>query len=402
MTVSLIGDGVTLVALAWQAYELSDAPTALGMIMMAMSIPQLLLLLFGGAISDRFERRWVMMGADLIRSLALSVLGTLSLLGLVEIWHIAVIAAFYGAGSAFFGPAFDAVVPELVPTALLPQANALDQFVRPTAARLVGPALGGWIIAGVGVGWAFIVDAFTFAVSIACLLRLGKIKPLQPSAEPTESLNLWAEIHEGLQFVRSRSWLWGTFAAATLAYLVFLGPSEVLLPYLVKNELHGDASDLGMVLAMGGIGAIVASALMAQHGTPQHYMSFMYISWSLATLMVVGYGLAQAPWHPMLACFAFNFFESAGLIVWITIKQMLVPSRLLGRVSSVDWFISIGLMPVSYAMAGPIAALMGARTTLIGAGILGAIITLAFLFLPGVRATERLMPLRPSNHGSAC
>jgi MFS family permease len=402
MTVSLIGDGVTLVALAWQVYELSDAPTALGMIMMSMSIPQLLLLLFGGAISDRFERRWVMLGADLLRGLALTALGMLSLLGLLELWHIAVIAACYGAGSAFFGPAFDAVVPELVPTALLPQANALDQFVRPTAARLLGPALGGWIIAGVGIGWAFIIDAFTFAVSIACLLKLGKIKRLQLPEEPIEPLALWTEIYEGLQFVRSRTWLWGTFVAATLAYLVFLGPSEVLLPYVIKNELGGDASDLGMVLAMGGIGAIIASALMAQHGTPQQYMTFMYSSWSLATLMVVGYGLAQAPWHAMLACFAFNFFESAGLIVWITTKQLLVPSRLLGRVSSVDWFISIGLMPVSYAVAGPIAELAGARPTLIGAGILGAILTLAFLFLPGVRATERLTPLQPSNQPNNC
>ena len=94
----------------------------------------------------------------------------------------------------------------------------------------------------------------------------------------------------------------------------------------------------------------------------------------------------------MLACFAFNLCESAGLIVWITTKQLLVPPRLLGRVSSVDWFVSIGLVPVSYAVAGPIAEFAGARPTLIGAGILGAVITLVFLFLPGVRSAERAMP----------
>ena len=94
----------------------------------------------------------------------------------------------------------------------------------------------------------------------------------------------------------------------------------------------------------------------------------------------------------MLACFAFNAFETAGLIVWLTTKQTLVPARLLGRVSSLDWLISIGLMPLSYALAGPIAAWLGTRTTLIGAGVLGAVITLAFLFLPGMRAAERLAP----------
>ena len=392
MTVSLVGDGVTLVAIAWQVYELSNTPTALGITMMAMSIPQLILLLFGGAISDRFDRRRVMLGADLIRGVALAVMGLLSLGGILEIWHMAVIAACYGAGSAFFGPAFDAVVPELVPTEWLPQANSLDQFVRPTAARLLGPALGGWIIASVGVGWAFIVDAATFAVSVACLIRLGRIGQRPGQSESAEGLTLWAEIREGLLFVRSRAWLWGTFLAATLTYLVFLGPSEVLLPYIVKNELEGGAGDLGMVLATGGIGAVVAAVVMAQRGLPARNMTFIYIAWSLATLMVAGYGLARAPWQAMLACFAFNLCESAGLIVWITTKQLLVPPRLLGRVSSVDWFVSIGLVPVSYAVAGPIAEFAGARPTLIGAGILGAVITLAFLFLPGVRSAERAMP----------
>ena len=393
MTISLIGDGITLVAIAWQVYELSNLPTALGITMMAMSIPHVLLLLFGGAVSDRLDRRRIMLGADIVRGVALMVMGVLSLTSTLEIWHMAVIAAFYGAGSAFFGPAFDAIVPEFVPTDLLPQANSLDQFVRPTAARLIGPALGGWIIASTDVGWAFITDAATFAVSVACLVRLGKVERWMPADEDSEQVALWAEIREGLSFVRSRPWLWGTFAAATLAYLVFLGPAEVLLPYVVKNDLGGGADDLGMVLAVGGVGAITASLIMAQRGLPGRNMTFIYVSWSLATLMVVGYGIARVPWEAMIACFAFNFLESAGLIVWITTKQLLVPSRLLGRVSSVDWFISIGLMPLSYALAGPVAEFLGTRPTLMGAGVLGAAITLTFLFLPGVRSVERASPI---------
>jgi DHA3 family tetracycline resistance protein-like MFS transporter len=393
MTISLIGDGVTLVAIAWQVYQLSDAPTALGITMMAMSIPQVLLLLFGGLVSDRFERRWVMLGADLVRGVALLVMGVLSVTGALEIWHMAVIAACYGAGNAFFGPAFDALVPDLVPEDLLAQANSLDQFVRPVAARLLGPALGGWVIGFVGVGWAFIIDAATFAVSIACLIRLGKVRPAARKAETDEPASMWTEIREGFAFVRSRVWLWGTFCAATLAYLIFLGPSEVLLPYIVKNELGGSAGDLGMVFAMGGLGAVAASVIIAQRGMPARNMTFIYVAWTLSTLAVVGYGLARAPWQLMLACFAFNAFESAGLIVWLTTKQSLVPTRLLGRVSSLDWLISIGLMPISYALAGPVAAMLGTRPTLIGAGLAGAGITLAFLFLPGMRSVERALPV---------
>jgi len=396
MTISLVGDGVTLIAIAWQVYQLSNVPTALGITMMAMSVPQILLLLLGGFVSDRFERRRVMLFADLVRGAALLVMGVLSIAGVLEIWHMALVAAVYGAGTAFFGPAFDAMVPDLVPDEMLAQANSLDQFMRPVAARLLGPALGGWIIGAVGVGWAFIVDAASFAVSIACLLRLGHVQPVAHAGDREQaSGSIWEEIREGFAFVRSSVRLWGTFSAATLAYLVFLGPAEVLLPYLVKNELGGSAGDLGTVFAMGGLGAITASVVMAQRGTPRRNMTFIYIAWSLSTLAVAGYGLARFPWEVMLASFAFNAFETAGLIVWLTTKQSLVPTRLLGRVSSLDWLISIGLMPLSYALAGPVAAALGVRNTLIGAGLLGALITVAFLFLPGMRAAEKLTPIAP-------
>lgn len=397
MTISLIGDGITLLAIAWQAYQLSNVPTALGVTLMAMAIPQILLLLFGGIVSDRFERRWAMLGADVVRGAALLVLGLLSIAGVLELWHMAVIAAVYGAGNAFFGPAFDALVPDLVPAEMLAQANSLDQFVRPVAVRLLGPALGGWIIATVGVGWAFALDAATFALSAACLLRLGSVgRPASTDNHQARSGSIWADIGEGFAFVRSSVRLWGTFTAATLAYLVFLGPAEVLLPYLIKNELGGNAGDLGVVLAMGGLGAVAASVVMAQRGTPRRTITFIYVAWTLSTLAVAGYGFARLPWHAMLVCFAFNAFETAGLIAWLTTKQSLVPRRLLGRVSSLEWLIATGLMPLSYAFAGPIAGWLGTRPTLVGAGLLGAAITFAFLFLPGMRAAETPSPAGPA------
>jgi hypothetical protein len=115
----------------------------------------------------------------------------------------------------------------------------------------------------------------------------------------------------------------------------------------------------------------------------------MYLTWSLATLAVAGYGLATHIWQLMLASLAFNALEAAGTVVWATTKHRMVPAALLGRVSSFDWFISIGLLPLSFAATGPIANAIGARTTLIAAGLLGAVVTLGFLFLPGMRAIER-------------
>lgn len=387
MTVSLLGDGIMLIALAWQAYELSNTPTALSMVGFSMTVPHIVLLLVGGAVSDRFERRKVMLAADLIRMVAVTALGLLSVFGHIQLWHMMILSAIYGAGTAFFGPAFDAIVPELVPEEELPQANSLDQFVRPAAYRMIGPAIGGWLIAAFDgrPGDAFLIDGFTFSVSVACLILMRSHRP-EADEEPASMV---AEIKEGFAYVRTQTWLWGTFLAATLAYLIFWGPDEVLLPYIVKEELGLSASDLGFIFALGGIGAMFAAVVMGNRQMPRRHMTFMYVVWTVSTLMVAGYGIATMPWQFMAFAFAFNALESAGLIVWITTKQRLVPSRLLGRVSSFDWFISIGLVPLSYAFAGPLAEALGARTTLVAAGLLGALVTITFLFLPGMRSIER-------------
>jgi len=389
MTVSLIGDGITTIALAWQAYELSDTPTAFSMVGFSMAVPHVLLLLVGGAVSDRFDRRKVMLAADLIRMTAVIALGLLSVYGHIQIWHMMVIAAFYGAGTAFFGPAFDAIVPDLVPEDELTQANSLDQFVRPAAFRMIGPALGGWLIAAFGgrAGEAFLLDGLTFAISIACLIlmRSHRARP----AEGPEAVSMMGEIKEGFRYVRTQVWLWGTFLAATLAYLIFWGPAEVLLPYIVKEEMGRSAGSLGVIFALGGVGAMFAAVVMGNREMPRRHMTFMYVAWTLSTLMVAGYGIATMPWQAMVFAFAFNALESAGLIVWITTKQRLVPGRLLGRVSSFDWFVSIGLVPLSYAFTGPVAEALGARTTLVAAGLLGGLVTISFLFLPGMRSIER-------------
>ena len=389
MTVSLRGDGITTIALAWQAYELSDAPTAFSMVGFSMAVPHVILLLVGGAVSDRFDRRKVMLAADVVRMVAVTALGLLSLSGHIQIWHMMVLAALYGAGTAFFGPAFDAIVPDLVPEDELPQANSLDQFVRPAAFRMLGPALGGWLIAGFSgrAGDAFLIDGFTFAISIACL-TLMRSRRRQPDEDEVPA-SMVAEIKEGFAYVRTQVWLWGTFLAATLAYLIFWGPAEVLLPYIVKEEMGRSASDLGFIFALGGIGAMLAAVVMGNREMPRRHMTFMYLVWTLSTLMVAGYGLATLPWQAMVFAFLFNALESAGLIVWITTKQRLVPGRLLGRVSSFDWFISIGLVPLSYAFTGPVAEAFGARTTLVAAGLLGGLVTISFLFLPGMRSIER-------------
>jgi DHA3 family tetracycline resistance protein-like MFS transporter len=388
MTVSLLGDGIFLVAMVWQTYAISNSPQALAMVGIAMTVPHIVFLLVGGAFSDRFDRRRVMLYSDIVRGAAIAVLAALSLGGSPGLAQMVVLVAIYGAGTAFFGPAFDAIVPDVLPREQLAQANALDQFIRPIALRLAGPAVGGILIAAIGVGAAFAVNAGSFVASAAALaaMRAGAHRPA------TASGPMLREIAAGFAYVRSEVWLWGSFLGATFGYLVFMGPAEVLLPYVVKNELHASARDLGFVFAAGGVGAVAAAAFMSRRGQPRRAIAFIYGVWGLATVAIVGYGVGVATWQLMLACLVFNALETAGTIVWATTKQRHVPTHLLGRVSSLDWLISIALLPLSFALTAPAVAHFGARTTLVLAGALGAVVTLAPLLLPGMRDLDAEPP----------
>ena len=384
MTVSLVGDGIFLVAMVWQAYELWNAPAALSLLGIGMTIPTIAFLLPAGVLSDRLDRRLLMLRADTARAVTIAALAVLSLTGLLSFWELLVIVALYGVGTAFFTPAFEAIVPDIVPAADLAAANSLDQFVRPIALRLVGPALGGVLVTTLGTGGAFAVDAASFGVSTVAVILMRPAP--HPRSEHVESSV--RALKEGLQFVRRRVWLWGTLLSAAIAYLAFMGPVEVLLPYVVKNELHASAGDLGLVFAAGGIGAIGAALVMGQRGHPRRDVTFMYATWTLATLAVAGYGLATSSWQLMIACLLFNALETAGTIVWVTIKQRHVPPSMLGRVSSLDWLISIGLLPLSFALTAPVAGLIGVQATLVVAAAIGGVITLGALFLPGMRDIE--------------
>jgi MFS family permease len=375
---SLLGDGVYMVALAWQVYELSNAPAALAIVGVALSIPQVLLLLLGGVLSDRLERRRLLIAADLLRGAAVGAMGLLAVTGAIELWHVIALVTLVGAGDALFQPAFTGIVPELLPRERLVEANALEQFLRPMAIRLVGPGLGGLAVAAAGAGDALLFDAATFAVSAAALAAM-RARPARRSAAGHASA--WASLREGIAFARGERWLWCTLIAAAVSLLAFWGPFEVLLPWVVKNRLGGSAADFGVVLAAGGLGAMAASLRLSQRGLPRRRFTSMYVAWTAMTLSLAGYGLATATWQAA-AIYAGAFACNAVVMVtWTTLVQTLVPAELMGRIASLDWAVSFAPIPLSFALTGPIAAAVGPQATLIGAGLLGAGSTLAVFAL---------------------
>ena len=411
MAVSLLGDGIFIVAVAWQAYAISDHPSALGYVGLATSAPQVALLLVGGAVSDRFSRRTVLFWADVVRAAAVAGLSALVAGGGARLYELCVAGAVIGTATAFASPSFDALVPQLVPGPELVQANAIEQFARPFALQLAGPALGGIAVAVLGPSGSFALDAASFAFSALCVRRMVAVAGYWGASGASRAIgasrasraigasrasravggsgaSLRHEVAEGLRYVRSQVWLWGTLLCATFTYLLFIGPTQVLLPYVVRNSLHQGASTYGEVLAAGGVGALIGAIFSGRRPHPRRPMLWIYAWWTLATLAVAGYGLATSSWGLASAALVVNGAEAAGTVVWATLKQRRVANCMLGRVSSIDWCISTALLPLSYALTAPVAEALGARQTLVGVGVLGAVVTAGFLFLPGMRTGE--------------
>jgi len=386
-SISLLGDGFFFVALAWQVYEISNVPTALSIVGLAWTLPLVLFVLLGGVFSDRYDRRWLMVGADLVRAIAIGLLGLFSVSGALELWHVVALIAFVGLGDAFFNPASTAIVPDLLPDDQLPQANALQGLLRPLAVRLIGPALGGLVVAGVGSGTAFLLDAVSFLASAAAVLAIST-RPRHEVAGHGVRQTLH-EVRKGLAYVRATPWIWATLVSAMLSLLVWIGPQEVLLPFLVKNRLALGPDALGGIFAAGGVGAILMAITIGQLGQPRRRVTAMFASWSIGVLLIAGYGLMTALWQALvLSAIGAALFE-LGQMIWTTLLQQLVPRELLGRVSSLDWLVSVGLVPISFALTGPVAGAIGAEWTMVAAGTLGAVLMSALLFARGVRDPER-------------
>lgn len=385
LAVSLMGDGIYFVALAWLVYDLSNSPTALSVVSVAWSVPVVAFVLVGGIASDRFDRRVVLVVGDVVRAVAVGMMGLLAVTGRAELWHIIVLAALYGMGEALFGPAFGAIVPDVVPRELLLQANSLDNFARPFGERLIGPALGGLIVASFGAGVGLLLDGASFAFSA---LAIAAMRP-QRASEGAHPDSVLRDLKQGFAFVRSQTWLWGTLASAGITLLFVLGPWEVLLPFLARNELGSGADGLGLIYAAGGVGAVLAALLMGQARLPRRHITFMYVAWAVGMLTVAGFAFITETWHGMILEGIGWAAFSAGLIVWGTLMHTHIPSHLLGRVTSVDWMVSISLTPISFALTGPLSQAFGVDAVFIVAGVAGSLTTLGFLALPRMRDLER-------------
>ncbi len=395
-TVSLFGDGIYFVTIAWEVYRISNAPTALGVVSAAFALPQVLFLVVGGVVSDRLDRRLVMLLGNVVSGLMISGLGLLVLLNQIRLWEIIVLVAIYGVSQAFFLPASRAIVPSLIEPELMPQAMALEQFVQPLMGSLLGPAVGGLLIAAGGTGLAFLGDAGTFLVAAAALAAMSPAHatPAGEAARDTSGrFTMLREAREALKFVRGLPWIWAGLAAAGIANIALTGPLTVLIPYLIKYRLHSGPETLGLFGAAGGLAAILGAVYISRMGVPRRDVDWIFVSWAIGTAALVPMGLAGSAWELLPLAFVTLGGISLGNVIWFSKMGVEVPGHILGRVASLDMMVSFSLTPVSNALTGPLAGVIGARHVLVVAGALGALVPiLLLLMVPGLAGKHHLGP----------
>ena len=360
---STIGDRLVFVALALYVTDIGT-PTEVGIVLAAHAVPLVGFLLIGGVWADRLPRHLVVVATDLIRFALHALLAVLIFTGTVEIWQIVVIEACFGTAEAFYRPAFTGLVPQTVPEDEIQPARAAFGTIE-TIAEFAGPALATALVLGLGPGWAFALDAATFLVSAAFLVRL---RPRQ-RGEAVARTSVLSELREGWTEVRSRTWIWVIVAAFSLAVLTAWGPWMTLGP-TISIERYDTAAIYGILASAMGAGTITG-ALIGFRWRPRHPLrTAMLLALPLpAALVCFGLGLPVAVLLPVFV------LAGAGIALfdvwWHTALAERVPPHMLSRVTAYDWMGSLALLPLGYVLAGPLGEAFGAVEVLAVGGAIG-------------------------------
>ena len=383
-TVSSLGDGVFTIALALTALKIGHSPIDLAYVLAARAVPSVCFALLGGVVVDRVPKRLAMLASDAVRGVAVGVVALLLANRELRLWQLIVMSAIFGTADAFFGPASMAIMPELLDDHLLVQGNALSQMSGQLTQGLIGPAVGGLIVAGIGFAWSFAIDAISFVVSALCLLAM-RIRTQRAKVHGSA----FAEAMEGISYVRKTRWLIASLLGAALANFVGMTPLTVLLPLLVRITLHASALSLGLVFAAGGAAGVVASLVVARMGSPRLRVTVLWTAYAAGGAAIIGMAFAPNVWVVGLLSAAEIGLFIYGDVLWVAMMQELVPREVLGRVSSLVYLLAFSLGPLGILLGGVVAAGIGIRETIFIGGLVSMVICVVVILIPGVRDPER-------------
>ena len=377
--ISYVGTYLAPIAVAFGVLDLGGGATAVGLSFAAWTLAQVAMLGLGGVVGDRLPRRSVMIGSDLSSTVVRVVMGVLLLTGQAQVWELIVLQALGGASVAFYNPAFYGLVRELVPTESLQRANSLLAVARYSAFP-IGAAVGGTIVALVGPGTALVFDGVTYLTS-AVLLFLVRVTSI---ARITSSM--LRELRDGWSAFVEHQWVWVMTSWIGSYFLFTYAPFFVLGPYIAKHSMHGAAS-WAPVVTGEGIGALLGSliALRVHFARPLVSVSYIFLPTALQSVLLA---VHASPWllAPAAACAGLGF--ACGSVVMDTQVQRTIAPDKIARVAAYGWMAAMVMLPAGYALAGPIASVVGMREYLLFGAAWLVVSTLAVTRLASVRGVR--------------
>jgi MFS family permease len=372
-SISVLGDMLVPVALAFAILDITHDAAALGVVLAARALPAVVFLLVGGALGDRYPRRTIMVASNLVACATQLGIGVVILANGGPIWAIAALTAVRGAVSAFFNPASTAAVSAVAEPGRRQPTFALFSLVG-TICEVSGPAVAGLLLLAVSPGWVLVIDAGTFLVSA---LLIGSCGPLGSPSGTARRESFWRTMTGGWVYVRRTRWLVVLIASATIYQFSLLSSVQVLGPLVADRSLGGSSAWAAVLTALGAggvLGSWLGLRFQSQRPLLRGYQLMLFAAGPTLLLLAI-----PAP-LPVLICSEF----AAGAIVtyFSTVENAVigghVPAGMLSRVDAVNRFGSMALRPLGMALVGPVAAAIGLTTTLVG----GALLTLAAVAAP--------------------
>jgi len=381
--VNMSGSMMAGVALAFAILEVSDSASAIGQVLAARTIPMVVFMLWGGVIADRFSRALVIRLSNLMSALTQGAVAYLVLSGQAELWMIIVLEAINGTTAAVSMPAMEGMLPQLVPRAQLQPANVLVSMSRGVLA-VIGPSTAALLVVTVGPGWALAVDAMTWLVAAALMVRVRI-----PAREPREGApkpSTLRELREGWEVFTGLRWLWITVSAAAVLNAIFMGSLFTIGPALADQTIG--AEGWGFAMSAWALGLLAMSVVLLRVSIRRPLRAGM-IALSLLGIPLVIYGLEPAVVPLVLALFVAGAGMQVFILGWDLAMQENIDESMLSRVSAYDGVGSFVAMPVAQLIYGPIGDAFGYREVFVVSGIVYAAICVLTLASRSVRDLGR-------------
>jgi Transmembrane secretion effector len=390
LALSLLSSGLWTVGVVWQVVALGGGPAALSLVTALAAAGTLTSTLLGGALADRVPQRHLLLAVALTLAVPTAVVAVLSVAGLLAIWHLAVVSLVGGGAMGLYYPAYSAFVHVLVPEGELLAANGIEGVLRPVLSQGAGPAAAGLLVASLHPGAALGAAALTSFAAAATVAALPITAPRD--AGGTAGAGLLADVREGFRYMVATPWLLATLLFASATVLAFMGPLQVLVPFAIKDA-GGGPFQHAFVLAAFGAGGAVGSLVVGSLRLPRRYLTTTNLLWGLGCVPLAVFGFSTPLWPKLAAGLVMGAAFSAAAVIWGTLLQRRVPPALLGRISSLDFFVSLSFMPLSMALAGPVSELIGLTATFLLAGLAPPVLAVMAMLVWRLPADEIAHPL---------